>query len=88
MSDIIWRPTPEIIEHASVTRLMRRHGIADYGALIRRSTDDTDWFWRAALEDLGVVWDTPYDTLQDCSRGFCGRESVRLSAFQVGRAVQ
>ena len=51
MSEIVWRPTPERIETANVTRLMRRHGIADAAELVRRSTADTDWFWRAALED-------------------------------------
>jgi acetyl-CoA synthetase len=70
MSDFIWRPTPEAIEQARVTRFMRRHGIADVRELVRRSTADTDWFWRAALDDLGVLWDRPYDVLQDSSRGF------------------
>ena len=70
MSDFIWRPTPEAIEQARVTRFMRRHGIADVRELVRRSTADTDWFWRAALDDLGVSWDRPYDVLQDSSRGF------------------
>jgi acetyl-CoA synthetase len=70
VSDILWRPTIDIVERANVTRLMRRHGIADYRELIRRSTEDTSWFWRAALEDLGVLWDQPYDLLQDASRGF------------------
>src|SRR5262245_50601550 len=49
---------------------MRKHGISDYRELVRRSTEDTDWFWRAALEDLGIGWDRPYDQLQDASRGF------------------
>jgi acetyl-CoA synthetase len=70
VSDILWRPTIDIVERANVTRLIRRHGIADYHELIRRSTEDTSWFWRAALDDLGVLWDQPYDLLQDASRGF------------------
>jgi acetyl-CoA synthetase len=69
MSDIVWRPTPARIESANVTRLMSRHRIADVGELLRRSTTDTDWFWPAAMEDLGVVWDVPYHTVQDASRG-------------------
>jgi acetyl-CoA synthetase len=70
MSDIIWRPTPEMLADANIARLMRRHGIADYPELIRRSTEDTSWFWEAALADLGVVWDRAYDQIQDDSRGF------------------
>ena len=70
MSDIVWRPTPEIIARANVTRFMTRHGIRDYDDLIRRCAQDTSWFWDAALRDLGVVWDRPYTSVQDASRGF------------------
>jgi acetyl-CoA synthetase len=70
MSDVIWRPSAEDVERARVTRFMRAHGISDYRELIRRAASDTDWFWRAALEDLGVKWDRAYDVLQDSSRGF------------------
>src|SRR5947209_6285199 len=69
MKDVIWEPTPQILAHANVARLMRRHGIADYRELIRRSTEDTSWFWQTALADLGIVWDRPYDQIQDSSRG-------------------
>ena len=70
MSEVIWRPSPEAVERARVTRFMRRHGIADYRELLRRSAEDTSWFWQSALEDLGVVWDKPYEVVQDGSRGF------------------
>ncbi len=69
MSEFVWRPTPEIVGDANVTRFMRRHGIADARELVRRSTEDTSWFWREALLDLGIVWDHPYDEVQDASRG-------------------
>ena len=70
MKDLIWTPTPEAVDGANVTRFMRRHGIADYDDLIRRSNADTSWFWDAALKDLGVIWDRPYTTVQDSSKGF------------------
>ena len=70
MSDVLWTPSPEDVERARVTRFMRRHGIADYRELLRRSAGDTSWFWKAALDDLGIRWDRPYDVLQDDSRGF------------------
>ncbi|HYF01621.1 MAG TPA: AMP-binding protein [Planctomycetota bacterium] len=65
MSEVVWRPSPELVERANVTRFMRRHGIPDYETLLRRSVEDTSWFWRAALEDLGVVWDRPYEKVQE-----------------------
>jgi len=70
MSDVLWTPTAEIIARANVTRFMARHSIRDYDDLIRRCAQDTSWFWDAALQDLGVIWDRPYRQVQDSSRGF------------------
>ena len=69
MSDFIWEPTPEYIENANVTRLMRKHGIEDFNALVRRSQEDTEWFWDAAIEDLGIEFFVPYEKLLDTSKG-------------------
>ncbi len=60
MQNIIWEPTGDYLEKSNITRFMRRHGIKDYKTLIRRSTDDIEWFWDAALKDLGVEWERPY----------------------------
>jgi acetyl-CoA synthetase len=65
VSDLLWRPSAEAVERAHVTRFMRAHGIPDYDALIRRSIEDTSWFWDAALKDLGVAWDRPYEKVQE-----------------------
>lgn len=70
MKDIVWEPSTEIVERANVTRFMRKHGIASYEELVRRSNEDTSWFWDAAMKDLGVEWFTPYHTVQDRSAGF------------------
>jgi len=52
MSEVVWRPTPEIVERASVTRLMRRGSVAAYPELLRRSWEDPEWFWPLVVEDL------------------------------------
>lgn len=70
MSDFVWEPTPEYIENANVTRLMRRHGITDYWDLVRRSQDDTSWFWDEVVKDLGIEFTTPYDLVLDDAAGF------------------
>jgi acetyl-CoA synthetase len=69
VSEIVWRPTPEVLERANVVRLMRRHGIDDYGELVRRSQEDPDWFWPAAVEDLGLDFTRPWERVADLSRG-------------------
>jgi acetyl-CoA synthetase len=66
---VIWEPYGEYLE-CRVRRFMDAHGIATYDELIERSTADVEWFWKAALEDLGVVWDEPYTAVLDESDGF------------------
>jgi acetyl-CoA synthetase len=58
-----------VVERANVTRLMRRHGIDDYRELIARSQDDRKWFWPAVIEDMGLEFARPWDTVADFSRG-------------------
>ena len=69
MTDFVWEPTPEQVESANVTRLMRKLGIDDYWDLVRRSQEDVEWFWNAAMDDLDIDFFTPYERLVDTSGG-------------------
>ena len=69
MGDFVWEPTEEYIEQANVTQLMRKFGISDYRELVQRSQDDIEWFWNAAIEDVGIEFLEPFDKLLDASRG-------------------
>ncbi len=69
MPDVVWTPSEEVLERANVVRLMRRHGIYDYWELVRRSQDDPEWFWPAAIEDMGLDFFAPWDKVVDLSRG-------------------
>jgi acetyl-CoA synthetase len=69
MADVIWEPTPEIVERANVTRLMRRYAVSDYDALVARSIAEPEWFWPAVVEDLGLEFSTPWEEVLDTSRG-------------------
>jgi acetyl-CoA synthetase len=69
MSDFVWAPTSDYIENANVTRLMRRHGIDDYWELVARSQRDIEWFWDAAVDDLGIDFFEPYDRILDSTGG-------------------
>ena len=69
MSETVWEPNDSYIERANVTRFMRRQGIGDYGALVRRSQDDTEWFWDAVIDDLGIHFHEPYSQVLDASSG-------------------
>jgi acetyl-CoA synthetase len=69
MSELAWRPTPEYVERANVTRLMRAHGIGSIDDLRRRSVEDVAWYWDAAVKDLGIEFATPYQGVLDTSNG-------------------
>lgn len=69
MTEVIWTPTPEVLERANVVRLMRRHGISDYRELVRRSAGDPEWFWPAAIEDMGLEFFEPWERVADLDRG-------------------
>ena len=69
VAEVVWRPSPEVLERANVVRLMRAHGCEDYGELLRRSQEDPEWFWPAVVEDLGLEFSQPWDAVVDLSRG-------------------
>ncbi|MDQ3858734.1 MAG: AMP-binding protein, partial [Actinomycetota bacterium] len=69
MGEYVWSPSPEVLERANVVRLLRRHGIADYWALVRRSQEEPEWFWPAAIEDMALEFFRPWQRVVDLSRG-------------------
>lgn len=69
MNDIIWEPYGDYLDKSNIKRFMDKYGILDYQELIKRSTEDIQWFWDAALKDLNVEWFHPYHTLLDDSQG-------------------
>jgi acetyl-CoA synthetase len=69
MRELAWEPTPEYVERANVSRLMRAHGVGSIGELRRRSVEDVAWYWDAAVRDLGIEFATPYDRVLDTSKG-------------------
>ena len=91
MTEVVWRPSPEVLERANVVRLMRPRGIDDYGELVRRSAADPEWFWPAAIDDMGLVYSRRFDRVVDTSRGpewatwFDGRR-LNLATSWWGRA--
>jgi len=66
---IVWKPTGEYVDNSNMKRFMQKHSIGTVNDLIRRSTDDIEWFWEAAAEDLNIEWFEPYERILDTSRG-------------------
>ncbi|MEA2450116.1 MAG: acetoacetyl-CoA synthetase [Thermoleophilaceae bacterium] len=54
-AELLWRPSQERIERATLTRFARERGLPeDYGDLWRWSVDNLDDFWAAVWEFFGV----------------------------------
>jgi len=68
-SDFIWAPPPELVERANLTRLARRLGADGYHELHRISVEEPDRFWPEVIDDLGIRFSTPWESVVDSSRG-------------------
>ncbi len=66
---IVWRPTSEQVEQANLTRFMKLHGIENFGALMKHSTEDVAWFTDALLKFLNIEFYEPYEQVVDLSKG-------------------
>ncbi|MBI3894938.1 MAG: AMP-binding protein [Acidobacteria bacterium] len=66
---IVWRPTPEQAEGSRLAAFLKKHSLSNFDELLRRSTDDIEWFWNAVVEDLDIRFFTPYEKILDISRG-------------------
>jgi acetyl-CoA synthetase len=69
VAEVVWRPPPEVVEHANATGLARRAGLASWRELVQRSIDDPAWFWPLAIEDMGLEFSRGWDAVYDDSRG-------------------
>ncbi len=67
--EIVWKPTPEHIEQANLTRFMRLHTITDFDELMQKSTSDVAWFTDAVLKFLDIQFYEPYSKVIDLSNG-------------------
>ncbi|MHA2026787.1 MAG: AMP-binding protein [Candidatus Thorarchaeota archaeon] len=67
--EIVWRPTPEHVEQANLTRFMKQHNLESFEELMLRSTEDVAWFTEAVLMFLDIKFYEPYTKVVDLSRG-------------------
>ncbi|MGH2523672.1 MAG: AMP-binding protein, partial [Anaerolineales bacterium] len=67
--EVVWQPTPDLVNRSNLKRFMDQHGIASYEALMQRSTADVAWFTGAILKYLDIQFQKPYTQVVDLSRG-------------------
>jgi acetyl-CoA synthetase len=69
IGDVIWEPSPEVIERSRLKRFMDQHGLETYAELLTRANDDIEWFWDAAIKDIDITFYRHYDKVVDLSKG-------------------
>ncbi len=67
--EIVWRPTPDYINHAHLTDFIERHELRTFAGLMERSTADVAWFTEAVLEFLEIEFFEPYEQVVDLGGG-------------------
>jgi len=68
-SQVVWRPSPEVIERSRLARFLKKLQVPSVEALHKRSVEDPAWYWDAVVRDLGIRWTRPYTRVLDESRG-------------------
>ncbi len=69
IGDVIWEPSPEVVEKSRLKRFMNRHGIGSFEELVERSGRDYAWFWDAMVHDLRIHFYKGYEQVVDVSDG-------------------
>ena len=66
---IAWRPTPDVIERAQLTKFMKQVGVTTWDELYDFSIRDVEKFTEEVLRFLDIKFDPPYAKLLDTSNG-------------------
>ena len=67
--EIAWRPSPEMVAEANLTKLIAHCGRADYDDLLRWSIEEPEAFYRALLAHIDYRFTKPFTQAIDTSQG-------------------
>ncbi len=84
MSEIIWRPTEEMVKRARITRFIERCGLPGLDALQQKAVQDPAWFWEQVVADLGIQWFEPPRQTLDLSDGVPWAKWFRGARMNIG----
>ena len=62
-------PSEKQIQDSNIFRFMKKYDISSLDELSKRAITDLEWFWESVDKDIGIVWDSPYTTTLDISKG-------------------
>lgn len=68
-----WFPCPSASE-TNVGKMMRDRNLTDYDEFYKWSINSSEEFWDACIKEIGITFDTPYNTVFEMSKGVTGIE--------------
>jgi len=66
----VWVPSTKDLERSRLAKAMARWDYTSLEDLHRDSIEKPDWFWRAALDDLGISFSTDWNEFRNESAGY------------------
>ena len=69
MSNFEFIPTEKQIEESNIFQFMKKLNISSLDELTKKAKSEPEWFWSEVEKDIGIVWDIPYTTVKDDSKG-------------------
>ncbi|QLH04627.1 AMP-dependent synthetase [Nitrosopumilus oxyclinae] len=69
MSEFAFIPTKKQIQESNIFKFMQKYNISSFDELSQKSKNDLEWFWKSVDEDIGIVWDSPYEKILDITKG-------------------
>ncbi len=69
MSEFEFIPTEKQIQESNIYKFMKKYDLSSLDELSLKAKNDSEWFWKSVDEDIGIVWDSPYEKILDVSKG-------------------
>ncbi|MEM4249004.1 MAG: AMP-binding protein, partial [Candidatus Nitrosotenuis sp.] len=69
MSNFVFYPTEEQRTSSNIYKFMQKHRLTSLDELCKKSISDSNWFWDAVNDDIGIVWEEKYTIVSDLSDG-------------------
>lgn len=69
MSEFEFFPTEDQKNNSNIFKFMEKHHISSLEELSNKAQGDLEWFWKEVEKEIGIVWDEPYQTVLDVSKG-------------------
>jgi len=69
LSEFEFIPTEKQIQESNIYKFMKKYNLSSFDELYKKSITDLEWFWKSVDDDIGIIWDSPYEKILDDSKG-------------------